>query len=85
METNISIKRQVVLPGPIRRELGLRIGDSLGVKVERGHIVLTPRTKRSRSVRILVDPITGLPVLSAGPDAAKLSSEQVSRLSSEFA
>jgi AbrB family looped-hinge helix DNA binding protein len=84
METRLSTKGQVVLPGPIRRKLGLRTGDPLDAKVEGGRIVLTPRTKRSRGVRIIIDPITGLPVLTAGPNAAKLSSEQVSEILSEF-
>jgi AbrB family looped-hinge helix DNA binding protein len=84
METKLSTKGQVVLPGPIRRKLGLRTGDTLDAKVEAGRIVLTPRSTRSRRVNILVDPITGLPVLSAGPDAAKLSSKQVTEILSEF-
>jgi AbrB family looped-hinge helix DNA binding protein len=84
METRLSTKGQVVLPGPIRRKLGLRTGDPLDAKVEGGRIVLTPRTKRSRAVRIIIDPITGLPVLTAGPNAATLSSQQVSEILSEF-
>ena len=84
METKISTKGQVVLPGPIRRKLGLRPGDPLGVKVEGGHIVLTPRNTRARKVSIVVDPITGLPVLTAGPDTQLLSSKQVSEILSDF-
>jgi hypothetical protein len=33
-----------------------------------------------RHPRILVDPITGLPVLSAGPDAPVLTSEEVNEI-----
>jgi AbrB family looped-hinge helix DNA binding protein len=84
METKLSTKGQVVLPAPLRRKLGLRPGDSLDADVEGGRIVLTPRVKRSRRVRILVDLVTGLPVLSAGPHAATLSSEQVSEILSGF-
>jgi AbrB family looped-hinge helix DNA binding protein len=84
VETKLSTKGQVVLPGPIRRKLGLRTGDQLDAKVEGGRIVLTPRRTRSRRVSILVDPITGLAILSAGPDAATLSSKQVSEILSEF-
>jgi len=69
MRTRVSTKGQVVLPHPIRRKLGLRTGDPLDAKVEGGRIVLTPRRTRSQVVRILRDPITGLPVLSGGPDA----------------
>jgi len=63
METKLSTKGQVVLPGPIRRELGLQPGDSLDAKVQAGRVMLTPRRKRPRLARILIDPITGLPVL----------------------
>ena len=77
MEMRLSTKGQVVLPGPVRRKLGLRPGDPLDVKAEGGRIVLTPRRTRSQKVSILLDPITGLPVLAAGPDAPPLSSKQV--------
>jgi AbrB family looped-hinge helix DNA binding protein len=84
MQTKISTKGQVVLPSPIRRKLGLRAGDPLDAKLEGGRIVLTPRRTRPRKVTVLVDPITGLPVLSAGPGAPLLSSKQVQELLSEF-
>ena len=35
-------------------------------------------------VSILIDPITGLPVLSGGPDAAVLSSKQVEEILANF-
>jgi bifunctional DNA-binding transcriptional regulator/antitoxin component of YhaV-PrlF toxin-antitoxin module len=69
---------------PIRRKLGLRTGDPLDAKVEGGRIVLTPRRTRSRKVSILRDPITGLPVLSGGPDAPALISKQVQEILSEY-
>lgn len=84
METKVSTKGQIVLPGPIRRKLGLRTGDPLDARVEGGRIVLTPRSTRSRKVSILIDPITGLPVLSAGPNAPLLNSKQVCEILSEF-
>lgn len=84
MQTKVSTKGQVVLPGPIRRKLGLRPGDPLDAKLEGGRIVLTPRRARARKVMILVDPISGLPVLSAGPKAPLLSSKEVQELLSEF-
>jgi len=84
METKLSTKGQVVLPGPIRRELGLQPGDSLDAKVQAGRVMLTPRRKRSRQARILIDRITGLPVLSAGPEAPLLTSRQVREILSEF-
>ncbi len=84
METKLSTKGQIVLPVQIRRRLGLRTGDPLDTRVEGGRIVLTPRRARSRKVRIVADPVTGLPVLSAGPEAPQLSSKQVQEILSEF-
>ena len=83
MRTRVSTKGQVVLPSPIRRQLGLRAGDPLNADVEGGRIVLTPRRTRSLKVRILLDPITGLPALSAGSDAPVLSSKEVREILSE--
>ena len=84
MQTKVSTKGQVVLPSPIRHKLGLRPGDPLDAKVERGRIVLTPRRTRSKKVSILVDSETGLPVLSAGSDAPLLSSKQVEEILASF-
>ena len=77
MRTKLSTKGQVVLPIPIRRKMGLEPGDLLDIKTEAGRVVLIPRKKRSRRCRIVTDPTTGLPVLTAGPNAPTLTSEQV--------
>jgi AbrB family looped-hinge helix DNA binding protein len=84
METKLSTKGQIVLPVQIRRKLGLRTGDALDAKVECGRIVLTPRRARSQRASIVVDPVTGLPVLSAGSDVSLLSNKQVREILSEF-
>jgi AbrB family looped-hinge helix DNA binding protein len=84
MQTKVSTKGQVVLPSPIRRKLGLRPGDALDANLLSGRIVLTPRRVRSHKVRILLDPLTGLPVLSAGPGAPLLTSKEVQEILSEF-
>jgi AbrB family looped-hinge helix DNA binding protein len=84
VQTKISTKGQVVLPSPIRNKLGLRAGDPLDAKVEGGRIVLTPRRTRTKKVSIVVDSSTGLPVLSAGPDAPTLSSKQVEEILATF-
>jgi AbrB family looped-hinge helix DNA binding protein len=84
MQTKLSTKGQVVLPGPIRRKLGLQPGDSLDAKVQSGSILLTPRKKRKRKAKIITDPISGLPVLDAGPDAPVLTSEEVREILDEF-
>jgi AbrB family looped-hinge helix DNA binding protein len=84
MEAKLSTKGQVVVPNNIRRKLDLRPGDSLEATLEGKHIVLTPRTARRRSARITKDPVTGLPVLTAGRKAAKLTSAQVRELLADF-
>ena len=84
MQTKVSTKGQVVLPGPIRRRLGLRPGDPLDAKIDQGRIVLTPRRRRSRAGKIVTDPVTGLPALSAGADAPVLSSKEVEEIMRSF-
>lgn len=84
MQTKVSTKGQVVLPGPVRRKLGIEPGDPLEVKVENGHILLTPRKKQVRSGVIVVDPLTGLPALSAGPQAPTLTSKEVAEILANF-
>jgi len=80
MQTRVSAKGQVVLPGPIRRRLGIHAGDLLDAAVHRGRILLTPCKTHLRKARILADPLTGLPVLSVGPEAPLLSSKQVEEM-----
>lgn len=84
MTTKVSSKGQVVLPGPLRRKLGIRTGDPLEAKIEAGRIVLIPQRKRSHKTRIVTDPATGLPVLSAGPNAPILSSKEVREILTNF-
>ena len=84
MQTRISSKGQVVLPGPIRRKLGLRAGDALDASVKCGQIVLTPYQSRPAKAAIGRDGITGLPVLSAGAGAPQLPSDQVREILSDL-
>ena len=84
MQTKVSTKGQVVLPGPLRRRLDIRAGDPLEAEIEDGRIVLTPRKKRSHRTRIVIDPVTGLPALSAGPTAPTLSSREVEEILASF-
>jgi len=84
MQTKVSTKGQVVIPKPLRRRLGIRAGDPLDASIEAGRIVLKPRKKRPNHVSMVADPITGLPALSAGPDAPLLSSEEVEDILANF-
>jgi AbrB family looped-hinge helix DNA binding protein len=49
METKLSTKGQVVLPGPVRRKLGLRAGDPLEVRAEWAHRVDTAKKALNES------------------------------------
>ena len=84
MQTRVSSKGQIVLPGPIRRKLGLLPGDRLDASVEGERIVMTPVRARTARTSLRRDPLTGLPVLSAGPKAPRLTSEAVREILSEF-
>jgi len=84
MQTKVSTKGQVVLPGPARRRLNLQTGDALDIAVKSGSIVLTPRKKAQPTTRVIVDPVTGYSALSAGPDAPVLTSKEVAELLSNF-
>jgi len=84
MQTKVSTNGQVVLPGPIRRRLDIRAGDPLDANIEDGSIVLTPRKKRTQRTRLVTDPVTGLPALSAGPNAPTLSSKDVEEILASF-
>jgi hypothetical protein len=46
--------------------------------------VLTMRYEKSRQAKIISDPVTGLPVLSAGADAPVLSSKDVDEILANF-
>lgn len=84
MQTRVSTKGQIVIPSPLRRRLGLRAGDPLDIAVEKDRIVLTaPKRTRSKA-RIIKDPITGFPVIDAGPDAPILTSGMVRELLKDF-
>jgi len=84
MQTKVSTKGQVVLPSPIRNKLGLRPGDALDASIESGRVVLTPRKIRPEKVRITIDPVTGLPVMDLGKNAAPLTGKQVSEVLADF-
>ena len=84
METKISTKGQVVLPRAVREKLGLRPGDALDVKTDGDAIVLRPQRKKRRRAKIIIDPRTGLAVLTAGPGAPILTHKQVKEMLSDF-
>jgi hypothetical protein len=43
-----------------------------------------PKKRRSKAGRIIKDPLTGFPVLTAGKDAPELTSEDVAEILADF-
>ena len=84
MQTKLSTKGQVVLPQGIRRKMNLRPGDALDARIEGERIVLVPKKKRAKVARLVKDPLTGLPMLTAGKNAPVLTSEEVAEILSDF-
>jgi AbrB family looped-hinge helix DNA binding protein len=84
VKTKLSTKGQVVLPSSIRRRLGLQPGDSLEAKLQAGGVLLIPGRTRPQKGKIIVDRITGLPVLSGGKKAPILTSRQAQEILAEF-
>jgi len=84
MQTKVSTKGQIVLPGPLRRRLHIRAGDSLDISIENDRIVLTQASKPKYEARIVEDPVTGFTALDLGPDAPILTSEMVRDLLTDF-
>lgn len=84
MVTKISTKGQIVIPKRIREKANLRSGDQMKVQLEGELIILVPAKKRTRKGRIVKDPLTGFPVLTAGPGARQLTSKEVAEILAEF-
>jgi bifunctional DNA-binding transcriptional regulator/antitoxin component of YhaV-PrlF toxin-antitoxin module len=68
----------------MREKLGLRPGDPLEARLEGGSIVITPKRRRRRKARIIIDPRTGLAVLTLGPGAPILTHRQVREMLVDF-
>lgn len=47
-------------------------------------MVLTPRKKKLHRVKLVTDPVTGLPALSVNPNAPTLSSKEVEEILPNF-
>jgi hypothetical protein len=84
MQILASENGEVLIPGSLCGALGIRPGESVDATVEDGRIVLKHQPKAKYEVRIVIDPITGLPALTAGPNAPKLTSEAVAAMLVDF-
>lgn len=62
----------------------MKPGDPLEAKIQGNRIVLIPQKPLKRKGRIIKDPITGLPVLTFGSGAPKITNEQVAKLLEDF-
>jgi len=52
MRTKVSTKGQIVIPGRLRRRLGIRAGDALEISVEKDRIMLTHASKPKYEARM---------------------------------
>lgn len=84
METKVLEKGQVIIPASLRRRLGIKSGDKLKAEVKNGDIVLSPQPRPKYKTRIITSPITGLPVLTSGPNAPVLTNEMVKEMLADF-
>ncbi len=84
METKVLEKGQVVIPASLRRRLGLKMGDKLKADVKNGENILSPQRRPKYNTRMITSPITGLPVLTSGPNAPILTNEMVAEMLSDF-
>ena len=73
-----------MLPNKIRRKLGLQPGDALDAEIKGRSVVLTPRKRRARKAKIIIDRRTGLPVLTVGPNAPILTNKEVEEMLADF-
>lgn len=83
MTTRVSTKGQVVLPNVIRKRLHIRPGDELEIELEDGRLIMTPVSPMRPAAKIVLDPITGLPMLTVGDDMPPLTSDVVAEILSE--
>jgi AbrB family looped-hinge helix DNA binding protein len=88
MTTTLSSKGQIVLPVVLRRKLALQPGDELDIRLELGgaepHIVIRRRALERRKMKIVVDSISGLPIVKGPRGTPKLTTEMVAQMMADF-
>jgi len=62
LSVKVSTKHQIVVPSAVRRQLGIKAGDRLEVRVEAGDVVLHPRPAKAS------ERLSGLAKGMYGPD-----------------
>jgi AbrB family looped-hinge helix DNA binding protein len=84
VQIKVSSKGQIVLPVAIRKKLHIEEGDSLEILMGKERVVLLPKRKKKFKPRIVISTVTGLPVLTFGPDAPIITKEMVDKLLEDF-
>ncbi len=84
MQIKVSSKGQIVLPLALRTKYHLKPGDLLEVRDSNERISLVPPKVKKRKGRIVKNPLTGLPCVTFGPDAPKITKEMVDKLLEDF-
>jgi bifunctional DNA-binding transcriptional regulator/antitoxin component of YhaV-PrlF toxin-antitoxin module len=84
MQMRVSESGELILPGALVEQLGMRPGDPIDATFEGGRVVLAPKANRRPGAGIITDPATGWPVLTGGEGAPVLTSEMVAELLVDF-
>jgi AbrB family looped-hinge helix DNA binding protein len=85
MKITVSTKGQVVIPLAARAKYRIEPGDQLDLVLQKDEMRLVPiRKRRKFKPRMIKDPITGMDVLTLGPGAPPITSEQVKKLLEDF-
>ncbi len=84
MQIKLSSKGQVVLPLAARNKYHLKPGDTLQLVLKENQMTLVPKKPKKRKGKIIKDPITGMPALTFGPGAPKITSEWVAKMMEDF-
>jgi AbrB family looped-hinge helix DNA binding protein len=84
VQIKLSSKGQVVLPLVARNKYHLKTGDTLQFLMKEDQMTLVPKKPKKRKGKIVTDPITGLPCLTFGRGAPKITKEMVDKLLEDF-
>jgi bifunctional DNA-binding transcriptional regulator/antitoxin component of YhaV-PrlF toxin-antitoxin module len=84
MQMRVSENGELVLPGSLVAQLGMKPGDPIDATFGAGRVVLAPAPTRRPGAGSILDPETGWPVLTGGEGAPVLTSEMVAALLVDF-
>jgi len=84
VQIKLSSKGQVVLPVAARNKYHLKAGDIIQLLLKENEMTLVPKKSKKRKGKIVIDPVTGLPCLTFGRGAPKITKEMVDKLLEDF-